>query len=52
MYDLFFRSAVTGPDLSGVLMCKHTKVTMQQINMIPHPVTLNWHWVNQPCSRP
>jgi len=26
--------------------------TMLQINMIPHPVTLNWHWANQPCSRP
>jgi len=26
--------------------------TMTQIIMIPHPVTLNWHWVNQPCSRP
>jgi len=25
--------------------------TMPQINMIPHPVTLNWHWANQPCSR-
>jgi len=21
--------------------------TMPQINMIPHPVTLNWHWANQ-----
>jgi len=24
--------------------------TMPQINVIPHPVTLNWHWANQPCS--
>jgi len=24
--------------------------TMPQINMIPHPVTLNWHRANQPCS--
>jgi len=21
--------------------------TMPQINRIPHPVTLNWHWANQ-----
>jgi len=26
--------------------------TMPHINMVPHPVTLNWHWANQPCSRP
>jgi len=26
--------------------------TVSQINMIPHPVTSNWHWTNQPCSRP
>jgi len=25
--------------------------TMPQLNMIPHPVTLNWHLGNQPCSR-
>jgi len=24
--------------------------TMPQINMIPHPVTLYWHWDNQSCS--
>jgi len=24
--------------------------TMPQINMILHPVILNWHWANQPCS--
>jgi len=23
---------------------------MPQINMIPHPVSLNWHWTNQPYS--
>jgi len=26
--------------------------TMPQINMIPHPVTLNWHQAYQPCSTP
>jgi len=26
--------------------------TIPQINMVPHPITLNWHWANQPCSRP
>jgi len=27
--------------------------TMPQINTIPHPVTLNWHWTSQTsCSRP
>jgi len=26
--------------------------TTLQTNMIPHPVTLNWHWVNHPCSSP
>jgi len=26
--------------------------SIMQINMIPHPVTLNCHWANQPCSRP
>jgi len=24
--------------------------TMPHINMIPHPVTFNWHWANQSCS--
>jgi len=41
MYD---RSAVTGPYSNRVLM--------PQINMIPHPVTLNWHRANQPCYTP
>jgi len=26
--------------------------SIPQINTIPHPVTLYWHWANQPCSRP
>jgi len=26
--------------------------TIPQINMIPHPATLNLHWTNKPCSRP
>jgi len=25
---------------------------MPQINMIPHSVTLNWHWDNHPCPMP
>jgi len=46
------RSAVTGADSSWVLMCQLAYWnTILQINMIPHPVTLNWHWANQPCSR-
>jgi len=24
---------------------------MPQINTIPNPVTLDWHWANQPCSK-
>jgi len=35
------RSAVSGPDSNQELMCQHTKVPMPQINIIPHPVTLN-----------
>jgi len=25
---------------------------MPQINMIPHPVTLYWHWANQSYTSP
>jgi len=30
---------------------KAHRITMSQINMIPYPFTLNWHWANQSCSR-
>jgi len=33
---------------SGFNLPAH-RTTMPQINMIPYPVTLNRHWVNQPC---
>jgi len=31
----------------GFIVPTH-RSTMSQINMIPHPDTLNWHWANQP----
>jgi len=43
------RAAVTGPD-SKFMMSAH-RSAMPQINMIPNPVTSNWHWANQPCSK-
>jgi len=45
--QVVIRSAVNGPDSSRGLRCQNTKV-----NRIPHHVTLNWHWTNQPCTRP
>jgi len=41
------RSAVTGQDSTNVTA---HRCTMPQINMITYPVTLNWHWDNQPSS--
>jgi len=35
------RSAVTGPDSSRILLCRHTEVVLPQINIMPLPV--------QPC---
>jgi len=37
---------------AGFLYVPSHRSTMPQISMIPHPVTLNWHWDNQPCSMP
>jgi len=42
------RYAVTGrgPHSSRVLNVAAHQNTTLQINMIPYPVTLNWHWAN------
>jgi len=45
------RSAINDLDSSRVLLCQHRLSQwsiMPQINMISHPVTLNWYWANQP----
>ena len=52
MYDTGFQICCNWHRLNPGFNVPVHQNTMPQINMIPHPVTLNWHWANQPCSRP
>jgi len=49
MYDSSCQICCNWSRLEPVYVPAH-RSTKPQINMIPHAVTLNWHWANQPCS--
>jgi len=50
IYDSGCHICCNWSTLKLVLNVPAHRSTIPQINMIPHPVTLNWHWSNQPCS--
>ena len=37
----------TGSSMLTFIVLPHWSITCQTLDMIPHPVTLSWHWVDQ-----
>ena len=37
----------TGSSMLSYIVLPHWSIMPQTLDMIPHPVTLSWHWVNQ-----
>ena len=38
---------VTGSSILTFIVLPHWSIMSQTLDMIPHPVTLSWHWVDQ-----
>jgi len=51
MYDSCCQNCCNWSRLRPGFSVQANRSTMPQINMIPHPVTLNRHWINQTCFR-
>ena len=37
----------TGSSMLTIIVLPHWSIMSQTLDMIPHPVTLSWHWVDQ-----